>query len=286
MSQNLLLKKFQEIEQRLNSNEINREQAREEGHALCNFDLKDLTSLTIQQMEPIENADWLSDEDSVFLMKSYIEAQNENLLKIRSFLVLTPQISGEQLGKFLSSVGSPAEPFEVYLPDIFHLFGTCGGTQDYISPLPEFPQTPGRNIIDYEPKENNDTIQYAFDGRKEKFYQSYSSITFILPKFFKVRVKSYKIGSPAVSAGIQGWSVEGCEDQIDYNQNNWKIIAQESKNAKLRQKDQICEFNAQNFTNTPFRYIKLTNTEKNFLENKQLIFSYFDVSGELYINPQ
>ena len=285
MSTNPFLTKLHEIEDRLNSKEISEQEAREEGHILCTYDI---TSLSIEEINDIENASCLSDDDSVFLMKKWLDLQNEKFMKIRSFLILTPQISAEQINNFMFSLNSPSIPITVDIKDIFYSFGTASGTQQYISPLPDIFNVKGRNIIDYEPKSTNEPkgIQCAFDENKNTYFSSSSHIIFIFPEFLKVCVKSYKIGSPIDCPGIQGWSLEGCEDETKYMQKNWKEIALESKNISLSEKNKICEFPAKKSTDVFFRYLRLTNNEQNFNRNNQLLFSKFDISGELLIDPK
>lgn len=212
--------------------------------------------------------------------------QDQVLLELRAYLVLTPEISKEQLLDFVKAIKCPSFNANVKIENIFYSIATAGGTRQFKNPIEFELITIETNpkIIDLK------KLSTIYSPNKEEYLSTSpianASIIFGLPPFLKVQVESYQIGSPKNNGpkkgGIQSWLLQGLNDINTFS----KTIDQVSNDKQLDDECKIVKYQASNPNAGFFRYLRLQNTGVNHLGNQQLILRDFDISGKLIISKE
>jgi hypothetical protein len=97
----------------------------------------DFLSFNIDEIQRVQDATWIRDEKAVDIMKCWMRRQDEILLKLRAYLVVTPTITKDQLLEFTQSVRNPSRQPDLIVTDIIRRLATAGGTRAAVNPYTE-----------------------------------------------------------------------------------------------------------------------------------------------------
>lgn len=241
----------------------------------------------IDDIQHVQQAAWLPDDVSVNIMKKWMRQQNQVLLSLRAFLVMTPTISKEQLMDFTRAIKSPSNEPDLTVENIIYQIATAGGTRAPVNPVEQ-------ELITCQCKSEvpDHDIAKLFTYKKGDFYWSNSVqgeyIIVSLPPFLKAQVSSYVLGSPPRSegkkaeGGIMSWQLQGSNDGKNFVSidlvNNDKGLQTGGVEAKY----EIADPAKAGY----FSHFKLLNTGLNHQSNLSLYLSKFDISGKLLICKQ
>ena len=273
--------RFEELSKSVTSGSMTPESALAEVEKM-NFLLFD-----IDDIELVQNADWLPDDVAVKIMKEWMHQQDEILLKLRAHLVLTPTISKDRLKEFTEAIRSPSNEPDLIIKDVIEQIATAGGTRDALNPL-----TNGLISCSSQSEIGDHPMAHLFSFEKGKYYMSNSVqgqyLTVSLPPFLQLQVTEYTLGAPpkregqAAEGGMSSWQLEGSNDQ-----KNWVTIDLQSDNKDLRRADSVKTFAvAEPEKRGFFTHFKLTHTGENHQGNFSIHLSKFDLSGKLIIHKE
>ena len=241
----------------------------------------DITGLSIDEMDVLfnpSNCDWLPDDAYVYVIRTWINAQNQNISKICSYLTLQPTVPKELYDLFADAIYIPNTKLNLKVNDIIHQLGTSGGVHQYQNPF-------DLNLLSYEcPNELPAySVKTAYQNDESKFFQStvkqHLSVTFIFPPYLQVLITSYVITLPKDKKGIKSWTLEGSN-----NKTEWELLDQRTNDTTFQTPGQTGTFSISQIKG-PYRYFKLTNTDQSYMNTYQIIFKNFDISGELELVP-
>lgn len=270
---------FEDISKKVKNGEMS-PQAGEDACKSLNF-----LSFDIDQIQLVQDADWMSDEMAVTILKSWMRQQDNMLLELRSNLVLTPEITKQRLEEFLSAACNPSLHPDLCIKEIIHQLATAGGTRAYYNPV-KF------NLITFKLGTSTEGYQKAFQNLFEEKPIPYISSSrldeyFIitLPSFLKVELHSYILSAPEkleqkFQGGIRNWYIQGSNDEL-----NWTTLDIQNENLDLNQPNSVKEFVIER-PHGFFRSFKLTNVRKNHQGNFSIILGKFDISGKLIISKE
>jgi len=243
----------------------------------------DFLQFSIDDIKLVQDAKWLPDKETVSILRSWMRHQDQVLLEMRAYLVLTPSIGKDRLIEFIESIKTPSLKTNMGIQNIFYTIATAGGTRSFINPA-EY----GLVTVDAIPKISDAKKLFSLFSQDPNDFLSTSpqqntSFTVGLPPFLKVQVESYTLGTPAQpgnkKGGLQGWLLQGSNDPNVFT----KTIDQVNGDKQLEDEKKLATYSVSNPNAGFFRYIRLTSTSQNHLGNLQIIARGFDVSGLLII---
>lgn len=267
--------KFEAVCAKVNSKEMAVDQA------LVEIKDIDFMRFSIDQMEKVQNADWLPDEKYVEIMKGWIRLHDQVLLQLRAYLVVTPEITKEMLVNFVKAVQQPSEVPNITVDKIISLLATAGGTRPFVNPITQ-------GLIKVSGTKPNVQSSYAsvYDEDKDKHFSSLpedkAHIIFELPPFLKAQVTKYYVGCSQKLNGICNWSFEGTNDE---RLTDWKSIDTRKSDTKLARDCKLAEYEITNPESFEFyRFFRIMIFDITHNQNKQLVLRDFDISGKLIIS--
>lgn len=268
---------FANISNQVKAGSISVENALEQMKSI-NFNL-----FSIEEIQLVEDAEWIPDQEAVDIMKSWMRLHDQVLLELRAFLVLTPEVSKDLLVQFVKATKMPSAPPSLVINNVFEALATAGGTRDFHNPVKH-----GLISVTSDPAAPNpESYENIFSKDMTVFYNSTpvqnASIVFALPPFLRIQLESYQIGTPkqsgAKKGGLQGWVIEVSNNPTQFTTQ----VAQVAGDEQLNGSEKLVTYKVDNPTAGFFRYIKLTNAAQNHLGNLSLILKNFDISGKLII---
>ena len=274
-----IVDQFRDISNKVNSKELTVEAALEQIKNI-NFNL-----FSIDDIELVQKADWLPDQEAVNIMKGWMRLHDQVLLQLRAFLVVTPEITKDQLITFVKAVQIPSQVPSLTVENIIHKLATAGGAREFKNPV-----TAGLITIDNYPKDRTNTLYKIFEPNPEEYYlsspQAQSSVTISLPPFLKVQIEKYQIGTPKVNqtkkGGIQSWVLEVTDDPTA---SSWKKqIATVQNDQQLAKENVTVTYEADNKEAGFYRHIRLVSTSQSHIGNLSLVLRDFDITGKLIIS--
>jgi hypothetical protein len=240
----------------------------------------DFTSFSLEDMEVVEQADWLPDDVCVNALRAFLEAQDANLVQIRSYLTVTSVVSAPLLGDFIDAVFVPQHRLNLDIENVIQLLATAGGSRPFENPVV-------LELIkaetDSESALKNCFLQDMFHGDPSKFFRSSpkQNPIFIvgLPSFMEIAVTSYTMQAPPKKEGMKSWTLQGSNDK-----ENWMGLANEVDNMQLMDPGAVVVFPLPE-KSPPFRWFKVTQKDINHGKTLSIVLSMFDLSGEVRLVP-
>jgi hypothetical protein len=239
----------------------------------------------IDQIQRVQDATWLPDETAVEIMKRWMRRQDEVLLKLRAYLVVTPTITKDQLLDFTQAVRNPSREPTLIVTDVFRRLATAGDTRDPVNPLIEKLITASASS---ELPDHKLSDLFSFDPDKFFVTQSSGSQWFIvsLPPFLKIQATAYKLRAPPKDAskkaqgGIASWHLQASDDIKNFN----VTIDHQTESKQLQTGGAEAVFQVPPENNVGFfRHFKLTHSGANHQGNNSILLAAFDLTGELII---
>jgi hypothetical protein len=240
----------------------------------------DFTLFSLEDMEDVENADWLPDDVHVNCLRSFLDAQDANLLKIRSYLAVTSTVSADLLNAFVDSIWAPHHCLELDIKNVIQLLATGGGSRAYENPVVLGLVTAE---TDSELSLKNCYLQDMFSGDPSKFFRSSPkqnpSFVVGLPPFLQISVTAYTLQAPPKKEGMKSWTLQGSLDK-----ENWIGLANVVDNMALGEPGAIAVFPLPEKSQR-FRWFKVTQKDVNHGKTLSIVLSMFDLSGEVTLVP-
>ena len=281
--------RFKEISKQVQENKLTPEQARAqiEGIDFLKFNIIDINS--------VQRADWLTDDQSVSILKAWIHQQDQVLLNLRAQLIFTPEISKDRLAELAEAVKLPSMECDFVVEDIIYKLATHGG-QLATPEMPINTEAPEKGLIGFDCMKSSAKEKFPitnlFDFRKDTYYSSpprdNAYVLIMLPPFLKANLTSYKLGAPpkikdqTLQGGIKSWVLIGSNDLEEIKGSNAFTIDSVSSDLFLEKPETVHVYNVK--PSNYFRYFKLVMTGPNHVNNKSIILSSFDISGKLIIS--
>ena len=249
--------------------------------------IKDINFLlfSIDDMKAVQDAEWLPDQEAVNIMKSWMRLHDQVLLQLRAFLVVTPEITKDQLITFVKAVQIPSQVPSLTVENVIYKLATAGGAREFKNPI-----TYGLITAETHPKDPNKANElYKIYGPDPTDHylsspQQQSAVIISLPPFLKIQIEKYQIGTPKSQStsgkkgGLQSWVLEVSDDMTNYKQ-----IATVQNNTDLAQENITHTFDADDKTAGFYRHIRLMSTSQSHLGNLSLVLKNFDITGKLII---
>lgn len=274
-----LVAKFKDISSKVEKKEMTVEDA------LIAIKDIDFNLFSIEEIEAVQNATWLPDQEAVDIMKGWMRLQDQVLLELRAFLVVTPEITKDMLLSFVKAVKVPSQVPSLTVENVINKLATAGGARKFRNPI-EF----GLIQADNSQKDGKVSDLYKiFDPDPYQYYSSaptsQSAVIFTLPPFLKIQIEKYQIGTPktkmAKKGGIQSWVLEVTDDPTLLN---WKKqIAQVQNDTKLMTENTTVTFDVDDPKAGFYRHIRLMSTGQSHLGNLSMVLKNFDITGKLII---
>ena len=274
-----IVEQFRDISNKVVSKELSVEAALEQIKNI-NFNLFSITDI-----ELVQKADWLPDQEAVNIMKGWMRLHDQVLLQLRAFLVVTPEITKDQLITFVKAVQIPSQVPSLTVENVIHKLATAGGAREFKNPV-----VAGLITIDNFPKERTNTLYKIFEPNPEEYYlsspQQQPSITISLPPFLKIQIEKYQIGTPKVNqtkkGGLQSWVLEVTDDP---SASTWKKqIATVQNDQQLAKENVTVTYEADNKEAGFYRHIRLVSTSQSHAGNLSMVLRDFDITGKLIIS--
>jgi hypothetical protein len=95
----------------------------------------DFSLFSLDEMEPVGDADWIPDELCVRILRTWARAQEENMAQIRSYLAFTPTVSKSLLRSFVDAIFQPHRSLSLTVENVIELLATGGGTRPCGNPM-------------------------------------------------------------------------------------------------------------------------------------------------------
>lgn len=237
----------------------------------------DYSAFSMDEMENVENADWLPEDFYCEVMRNWIDMQSDNLNQVASYLSLTPSIERDVMWHFIESFVKPNIQLNLPKENIINLMACGAGNCEYQNPMTT-------KLITAE---TDAELQYAamklenlFDADPKKSFQSQPkpNVTLIIgfPEFMRVCVDSYTIMAPAQpNKGPKSWLIQGSNDK-----QVWTDLDVRRRTDELREASAIGKY-VLDKRSEPFRYFRITHLEASHAGNHSLTMSSFDLSGEI-----
>jgi hypothetical protein len=245
----------------------------------------DFIQFDIDQIQRVQDAQWLPDEIAVDIMKRWIRRQDEILLKLRAYLVVTPTITKDELLGFTQTVRNPSREPNLIVTDVFRRLATAGETREPVNPLVEklITASASSELPDHK-------LADLFSFNPEKFFvtQSTGSQWFIvsLPPFLKIQVTAYKLKAPPkesskrAQGGISSWHLQASDDIKTFS----VTVDLQTENKVLQAGGSEGVFQVPRENNIGFyRHFKLDHRGANHQGNNSILLAGFDLTGELII---
>jgi hypothetical protein len=246
------------------------------------LDTIDFSLFSLDQMEPVEDADWIPDDVCVRILRTWTRAQEENMGQIRSYLAFTPTVSKSLLLTFVDAIFQPHQSLSLTVENVIYLLATGGGTRPYENPI----KTKLISVFsDCELTVDHVALRNLFSGDPAKFFRSQpkpnASFVVHLPPFLHVAVTSYTIRSSRAEKadGLKCWTLEGSLDN-----ENWFILDTQVENMELAQPSVEAVFRLER-KSPPCQWFRLTQKNLNHAKTLCIVISGFDVSGEVKLVP-
>lgn len=275
-----LVAKFDDISSKVEKKEMTVEEA------LVAIKDIDFNLFTIDDIESVQNASWLPDQEAVNIMKGWMRLQDQVLLELRAFLVVTPEITKDMLITFVKAAKIPSQVPSLTVENVINKLATAGGAREFKNPV-----TAGLIQIENSPKDSRAADLYKiFDPDPKNYYlsspQQQSAIIITLPPFLKIQIEKYQIGTPKGSSskkgGLQSWVLEVTDD---ITASNWKKqIAQVQNNTQLMTDNTTVTFDVDDPKAGFYRHIRLMSTGQSHLGNLSMVLKNFDITGKLIIS--
>ena len=250
----------------------------------------DFSSLSIDEISVIEDADKLPDDVSLKILKAWMHKQNDVLSNIRGKLLYTPQIEVAEFEQFINTMKCPSSKCNSVVENILYQIATGGGS--FKPSCIVNTKEPETSLIEVDQKSSNNSsnshiIDNLFDFSNDTYYigpsLDNSYITITLPPFLKVNLTSYTLTAPprlnqTGQGGIKSWKVYG------YNQANNEVLLDNVNNdSNLSHPSSTHTYEVRYNENQYFRSFKILNAGPNHQNNQSIILSGFDISGNLII---
>lgn len=237
----------------------------------------DYSEFSIDEMENVENADWLPDDFYTEVMRNWLDMQSENLNNISAYLSLTPVVGKDLMNEFIQAIVRPHTSLSLHKDNIIGLMGCGAGNCPYQNPMTTkliTAETDAELPIALMKLEN------LFSGDPKKFFQSQPkpNVTLIIgfPEFMRVAIDAYTIMSPAQpNKGPRSWLLQGSNDK-----HTWADLDVRRGTSDLKEASAVGRFSLEK-RSQPFRYFRITQLEASHAGNQSLAMSAFDVSGEI-----
>jgi hypothetical protein len=279
--------RFLDISERVRDGSLSPEQGMEQ---IKNPEI-DFLRFDIDQIKGVQDAEWLSDEVAVNIMKSWMRRQNEILLELRAHLVVTPTIPKERLLEFTRAVRNPSQEPDLVVEDIIYSLATAGGTREPVNPLTEGLISAAASS---ELQDQSHRLPELFNfkrapGQPAPYYMSNSTagqwITISLPPFLKAQVVSYKLKAPPrvegkkAQGGISSWNLQASDDLKNFQ----VTLDIQTENKDLQNVDAVAVFPVRSDQKGFYRHFRLTNAGQNHQNNLSIFLAGFDITGKLII---
>jgi hypothetical protein len=250
--------------------------------AVSILDTIDFSLFSLDEMECVEDADWIPDDVSVRILRTWTRAQEENISQIRSYLAFTPTVPKSLVLAFVEAIFEPHKSLDLTVENVIYLLATGGGTRPYDNPI----KTKLISVFsDCELTVDHFALRNIFSGDPAKFFRSQpkpnASFVVRLPPFLHVSVTSYKIRSSRAEKveALKCWTLEGSLDN-----ENWVILDSQVENMKLAQPSVEAVFPLMR-KSPPCQWFRLTQKNLNHARTLCIVISAFDVSGEVKLVP-
>ncbi|KAH0792129.1 F5/8 type C domain containing protein [Histomonas meleagridis] len=267
-----ILEQFQEISEKVKSNQISVEEGVEKIKTL------DFNKLSFDEIETFEDSDWIPDDIYVDIIRGWISIQEQNLTKIRSYLFVSKIVGKDKLIQFIDAIFNPSNVINTELENIIYLLATGGGRHEYENPMTNQIITASSNCALELP---NFKLVNLFSGNPNDFFQSKpfpnANLLIEFPPFIQISMTSYKLQAPPKAGGPQSWVLQGSNDKVKWNDLDNRIC-----DRSLMEKSAISVFQLQEKA-PPYRFFLLTQKDTNHAKNLQLILSTIDFNGELIL---
>lgn len=240
----------------------------------------DITSLTFDEMEQIEDCDWLTDDIYVTLIRRWLTFQEQKLSKIRSYLILNKVIGKETLLKFIDFILNQKNEFDYDIERIFYLLATGGGANDFLNLV-----TSGILKVTSNCAMDVQTfhISNLFSNDPKKYFQSKpvqnANLMIELPAFLKISLRSYVLQGPPKNGAPKSWILQGSNDKEKWIDIDTRILDNELAEPGAEHTYVLAK------KTMGFRYFLLTQKDFNHVKNYSLILSSIDFNGELILEP-
>lgn len=264
-----VLQHFNSIDEKVRSEQIGIEEA------AAQIENLDFNSLSFDEIQVVEDADWIPDRLYVKIMRSWMKNQERNMNHIISYLTMTNSVGKDQMVSFVDAVFKPQNALSLEIDNIFEKIATGGGNREYTSPV-SLGLIKVESPVDFPAEAFK--LHNIFSGNPTKFFKSIAkpkaSFMIELPPYMKVILKSYKIRSPPQFKGPKSWII-----QAQNEQGVWIDIATEKNTTELNAQNSEATFQVTSTSDVAYSSFQFINLELTHDNSYALTISSFDISG-------
>ncbi|OHT06903.1 hypothetical protein TRFO_25014 [Tritrichomonas foetus] len=267
-----VLQRFKEIDGKLSTGELTNEEA------VAAIKELDFNLLTLDDIEVVEDAEWIPDDLYIEIFRSWTKNQEHNINQICSYLIMHSSIGQDQMMSFIDSVFRPSSSLSLIVENIISKLATGGGVRPYENPV-----TLGL-ITASSPNEMplaKFKLFNLFSDNPSDCFQSTpkpnASFKFSFPPYMKIQPASYTITLPPEKPGPKTWVLQGSNNDTD-----WTDIADETNSQALGQKGATATFQIEKKLG-PFSSFQFINKDLTWAGNQTIALSGFDLSGEVHL---
>ncbi|EAX92164.1 hypothetical protein TVAG_383370 [Trichomonas vaginalis G3] len=276
LSTNDQLVKFREITDLVTKKQIDLEEGERRIKEI------DFQKFNIDEMDEVQQCTWFSDGVYVDIMRRWVRQQDDLLLQLRAFLVVTPEIAKETLTEFVKAVKNPSQVPNISVSNVIHSLSTAGGTRAAINPITE-------GLIGAKCSVAA-SIGYKLDDiytENDKYFKSQPvasvAVTITLPQFLKIQMEKYTLTSPHDCKGLRAWSIDVTNDPKEQNWTNIDTKDLELSENPFVESNKTHEFTVNKQESGFFRTIKISLLRETLNGNLSMVLKKFDFTGKLII---
>lgn len=264
-----VLQQFKSVTDKVNSEEITVKEGANQIACL------DFNSLSLDEIEVVEDSDWIPDHLYAKIIRSWIKNQERNINQVIAYLTMSNSVGKEQMISFVDAIFKPKNSLSLEVENVIEKIATGGGNRPYTNPI-------SLGLIkassDDEMPAEFMKLANLFSGDRSKKFQSKpkpkAGFKFDLPPYMKLIPKSYKIGIPEQTKGPKSWVLQAKSDQ-----DSWVNIAMEKNCTDYHSKGGELSFQIAQKDNNAYSSFQFINLEMTNDNNHSLILSSFDISG-------
>ena len=235
----------------------------------------DFFQFSLEEIEDLENCEWLPISFIVTTLREWMDAQDENINNIMSYLIFQQTVNPELLREILNSVFRPSQKMDLKIDNVIESLATANHTREYINPIV-------LHLISVEssqPMNANRSLAKIFEGPTSSpdkpFFNAMPNegnfACFNFPEFLAINITSYKLVSGPKNFPIS-WSLEASNDK-----EKWAVLDIKNQDKTLCTRDKEATFEVK--PSGYYRYFKLIQKGFNNDNNNQFVLAGFDISG-------
>lgn len=244
--------------------------------ALSQIENINFLEFTLEEIDRIQDCDWITPQKFVSIYRGWIDQHDKVLNSIVTYLLFNTKVTKENSDKFLQAVENPSTQFDAKINNIIHNIATSNGTRPQVNLL-----ECGIFTAISTPSFKDKGVDTLFSGKPNVFFNSSASensfVQISFPSFIKIKASEYIIGT-AEKMFPQTWILEASNDK-----QNWVTLDSKSSEKSVNKPNEKYAFKIESPLNNFYRHFKITNKGLNSTNNNQLVLSYFDFNGSVYL---